>query len=376
MKKRNKYFEEYYQKIRNDISFITLKKNATIKFKDKEYITGKELPVPIRVEKLLEDIKKQDEIDGLTLNNLIDGIIYLMGTDRSFEYLVDYKEMFKKLSFEIVPYIIYCINNSNNSKDNLVYAKALINNEENEKSCFIYASALENMGIEFHEKGNEVSRYYFEEALEYFEKCLEYNDKFPLAYYKLGYYYKRNQQYVKAELIWSKHQELDDDTIRVEEIRNELIQLKPYVDYEKGYNLVLNEKPEEALDLLLPLVKDFSGWWNLLFFIGLAYRSMGEYSIAERYFENVLKINNVQKDALNELGLCKICLGKYVEAAELFSKLLSLDPGNCEIFCNRALAYLYNEQVDRAKEDIETALKINPEDPVALSIKEELKKYE
>ncbi|HHZ02757.1 MAG TPA: tetratricopeptide repeat protein [Tissierellia bacterium] len=376
MKKRNKYFEEYYQKIRNDISFITLKKNATIKFKDKEYITGKELPVPIRVEKLLEDIKKQDEIDGLTLNNLIDGIIYLMGTDRSFEYLVDYKEMFKKLSFEIVPYIIYCINNSNNSKDNLVYAKALINNEENEKSCFIYASALENMGIEFHEKGNEVSRYYFEEALEYFEKCLEYNDKFPLAYYKLGYYYKRNQQYVKAELIWSKHQELDDDTIRVEEIRNELIQLKPYVDYEKGYNLVLNEKPEEALDLLLPLVKDFSGWWNLLFFIGLAYRSMGEYSIAERYFENVLKINNVQKDALNELGLCKICLGKYVEAAELFSKLLSLDPGNCEIFCNRAVAYLYNEQVDRAKEDIETALKINPEDPVALSIKEELKKYE
>ncbi len=376
MKKRNKYFEEYYQKIRNDISFITLKKNATIKFKDKEYITGKELPVPIRVEKLLEDIKKQDEIDGLTLNNLIDGIIYLMGTDRSFEYIVDYKEMFKKLSFEIVPYIIYCINNSNNSKDNLVYAKALINNEENEKSCFIYASALENMGIEFHEKGNEVSRYYFEEALEYFEKCLEYNDKFPLAYYKLGYYYKRNQQYVKAELIWSKHQELDDDTIRVEEIRNELIQLKPYVDYEKGYNLVLNEKPEEALDLLLPLVKDFSGWWNLLFFIGLAYRSMGEYSIAERYFENVLKINNVQKDALNELGLCKICLGKYVEAAELFSKLLSLDPGNCEIFCNRAVAYLYNEQVDRAKEDIETALKINPEDPVALSIKEELKKYE
>ena len=376
MKKRNKYFEEYYQKIRNDISFITLKKNATIKFKDKEYITGKELPVPIRVEKLLEDIKKQDEIDGLTLNNLIDGIIYLMGTDRSFEYLVDYKEMFKKLSFEIGPYIIYCINNSNNSKDNLVYAKALINNEENEKSCFIYASALENMGIEFHEKGNEVSRYYFEEALEYFEKCLEYNDKFPLAYYKLGYYYKRNQQYVKAELIWSKHQELDDDTIRVEEIRNELIQLKPYVDYEKGYNLVLNEKPEEALDLLLPLVKDFSGWWNLLFFIGLAYRSMGEYSIAERYFENVLKINNVQKDALNELGLCKICLGKYVEAAELFSKLLSLDPGNCEIFCNRAVAYLYNEQVDRAKEDIETALKINPEDPVALSIKEELKKYE
>ena len=213
-----------------------------------------------------------------------------------------------------------------------------------------------------------------EEANNYFEKCLEYNEKFALAYYKLGYYYKRKQQYIKAELTWSKHRELDDDNLRIEEIRNELIQLKPYVDFENGYNLVLKERPEEALDLLLPLVKDFSGWWNLLFFIGLAYRTMGEYDIAETYFENVLKINSVQKDALNELGLCKICRGKYVEAAELFSTLLSLDPGNCEVFCNRAIAYMYNDQSDRAKEDIQTALKINPNDPVALSIKEELEK--
>ena len=103
---------------------------------------------------------------------------------------------------------------------------------------------------------------------------------------------------------------------------------------------------------------------------------MGEYDIAETYFENVLKIENYQKDTLNELGLCKICRGKYVEAEELFSTLLSIDPGNCEVFCNRAVAYLYNNQPDRAKEDIQTALKIAPHDPVALSIREELDKID
>lgn len=373
--KRDKYFEEYYLKKRNDISFITLKKGASVNFKDKTYITKKELPVPIRVEKLLEDINKQNEIDGITLNNIVDGIIYIMGTDISFEYIQDYKEMFKELNFELIPYIIYCINNDNKTEDSVVYGRALINNEANEKTCFIYASALEKMGMEHIDKENdELSQLFLEEANKYFENCLDYNDKFPLAYYKLGYYYKRKQQYVKAELTWSKHQELDDDNLRIEEIRNELIQLKPYVDFENGYNLVLKENPVEALDLLLPLVKDFSGWWNLLFFIGLAYRTMGEYAIAETYFENVLKINSIQKDALNELGLCKICRGKYVEAAELFSTLLSIDPGNCEVFCNRAVAYLYNNQLDRAKEDIKTALKINPNDPVAISIKEELEK--
>jgi tetratricopeptide (TPR) repeat protein len=373
--KSNKYFEEYYLKKRNDISFITLKKGASVNFKGKTYITKKELPVPIRVEKLLEDINKQNEIDGITLNNIVDGIICILGTDSSFEYIKDYEEIFTELNFDLMPYIIYCINNGNETEDSVVYGRALINNKENEKTCFMYASALEKMGMELHDKeDDELSQLFLEEANKYFEKCLDYNDKFPLAYYKLGYYYKRKQQYIKAELIWSKHQELDDDNLRIEEIRNELIQLKPYVDYENGYNLVLKERPAEALDMLLPLVKDFSGWWNLLFFIGLAYRTMGEYNIAETYFENVLKINNTQKDALNELGLCKICRGKYVEAAELFSTLLSLDPGNCEVFCNRAAAYLYNNQLDRAKEDIQTALKINPNDPVALSIKEELEK--
>ena len=370
--KRDKYFEKYFLKKRNDISFITLKKGAAVSYKDKTYVTGKELPVPVRVEKLLEDISKQDEIDGIRLNNIIDGIIYILGTDKNFVYIQDYRKMFEVLDFGFAAYIIYSINNDINAEDSVVYGRALINSEENEKTCFIYASCLEKAGMEHHSKGNDKSSYFLEEANLYFEKCLDYDDRFSLAYYKLGYYYKRKQQYVKAELTWQKHQELDDDDLRIEEIRNELLQLKPYVDYEKGYNLILKERPEEGLELLLPLVKDFGGWWNLLFFIGLAYRALGDYAIAETYFENVLKIDNVQKDALNELGLCKICRGKYVEAAELFSKLLTLDPGKSEVFCNRAAAYLYNNQIDRAKEDIQTALKISPNDSVALSIKEEL----
>lgn len=377
MNKRDKYFQDYYEKKRNDISFITLKKGASISFKDKTYITKKELPIPVRVQKLLEDIKKQNEVDGITLNNIIDGIIFVQGTDMNFEFLEDYTKMLEELSFDIKPYIIFCINKfeSNEYEDGVVYGRALINIEENEKSCFIYASALENMGIEHNTKGHDkLGQYFIGEANKYFEKALDYDDKFALAYYKLGFYYKRMQQYVKAELTWTKHQELDDDALRIDEIRSELIKLKPYVDFENGYNLILKERPEEGLDLLLPLVKEFNGWWNLLFFIGLAYRMLGDYEIAETYYENVLKIDSVQKDALNELGLCKICRKKYVEAEELFSRLLSIDPGNCEVFCNRAVAFLYNNQIDRAKEDIQTALKINPNDPVALNIKEEIEK--
>ncbi|MDF2949947.1 MAG: repeat-containing protein [Sedimentibacter sp.] len=377
MNKKEKYFNEFYDKKRDDISFVTIKKGASISFKDKSYIADYELPVPVRVQKLLEDVKKQDERDGITLNNIIDGIIFIIGSDINFEFITEYENMLHQLEFDIKPYIIYCINNFNENEreDAVVYGKALLNLEENEKSNFVYASALENMGLKLNMDNKELlSQYFLEEANRYFEKCLDYDDKFALAYYKLGYYYKRSQQYLKADIIWNKHQVIDDDVLRIDEIRNELINLKPYVDFENGYNLVLKEKPDEGLDLLLPLVKNFSNWWNLLFFIGLAYRMLGKYDIAETYFENVLKLEAEQKDALNELGLCKLCRGKYVEASELFTHVLNIDPGNCEVFCNRAVSYLYNDQLDRAKEDIQTALKINPNDSVALSIKAEIDK--
>ena len=376
MNKKQDFFNKYFDKKKEDIYFITIKKGASIKFKKFEYITNKEMAVPVRAEKLLNDIRKQSDNDeGITINNILDGIICIQGTDKDFEYLEDYHEMLQVLHFDLGPYIILNINmfDDKQTDDAVIYGKALLNMSEDEKSCFVYASVLEKRATDQNSKTNQnESQYFLDEAYTFYEKSLDYNDKFALAYYKLGYYYKLKQQYVKAELYWTKHQELDDDDVRIEEIRNELEQLKLYVDYENGYNLVLKDSPDEALDLLLPLVNEFSGWWNLLFFIGLAYRSLGDYEIAEKYFENVLKIEEYQKEAINELGLCKICRGKYTEATELFTTLLNIEPGNCEVFCNRAVALLYNGQVDRAKEDIEVALKINPNDEVALSIKAEI----
>lgn len=375
MNRKKAFFNEYFDKKKEDIFFVTIKKGASIKFKEYEYITNKEMPVPVRAGKLLEDIRRDSNDEGISLNNIIDGIIYTLGTDRDFEYINDYKDMLEVLHFDLQPYIILCINKleEGNVDDGVVYGNALININEEAKNCFIYASVLENKATDQKTINNEIeSQYFLEEAHTYYEKALDYDNKFALSYYKLGYYYKLKQQYVKSELYWKKHQELDTDNIRIEEIRNELQQLQPYVDYENGYNLVLKEQPDEALDLLLPLVNEFSGWWNLLFFIGLAYRSLGDFEIAEKYFENVLKLEEYQKETINELGLCKICRGKYTEAAELFTTLLNIEPGTCEVFCNRAVAHLYNDEIDRAKEDIKTALKINPDDEIALSIKAEI----
>ncbi len=372
MKKAEKFFKKFFDKQKDEISFITLKASAKIKLGSNEYTTDKELPVPIRVDSLVSDIQNQDEYDGIAISNIIDGIIYVLGTEKEFDFKKEYLNLLSDLKIDIVPYVIHCINQFDDKKvnDAVVYGKSLVNVCENEKTAFVYASALERKSIEsLNNSLFDTAKYFMDESIIYFEKALDYDDKFALAYYKLGFYYKNNQQYIKAKLYWEKQQEFDDDYLRKDEIRNEIEQLDIYVKYETGYNYVLNSEPQKGLDILLPLVEIYSGWWNLLFFVGLAYRSLGEYEIAEKYFENVLKIEEGQSHALNELGLCKMCLEKYDEAKDLFTMLLALDSNNSEVLCNRAAAYLYIGEKDKAKKDVEKALKINPDDGIALEIK-------
>ncbi len=372
MKKSEKFLNEFFDKQKDEISFITLKKDARIKLGSNEHVTSKEISVPIRVNSLITDIQNQDDYDGISIGNIIDGIIYVLGTEKDFSLKEEYLSILKDLNIDIVPYVIHCINQFDDKKlnDVLVYGKSLVNVIENERTAFVYASALERKAIErINKDSEETAKQYMSEALKYFEKSLDYNDKFALAYYKLGFYYKNNQQYIKAKLFWEHQQEYDDDAVRIDEIRNEIEQLDIYVRYETGYNLILNSEPKEGLDILLPLVEINNNWWNLLFFIGLGYRTLGEYEIAEKYFENVLKIEEGQMHAINELGLCKMCLEKYEEAKELFTTLLAMDPKNSETLCNKASANLYLGNKEEAKQDVEKALKINPEDEVAIEIK-------
>lgn len=369
--------KKFFDRKKEEISFITIKKGAKLPLGKKVYIAKDKLDIPVRIDNLIIDIKKQDRYDGVTVKNIVDGIIYIIGIDKKFEKINDYIEILNLFESNIEAYIIHSINNfSENEIDSaVIYGKSLINICENEKNCFVYANTLEKKGVKYLEDGlKKEYTIFLKEAEKYFERCLDFNDIFSLAYYKLGFYYKSKQQYIKAGLYWEKSIEYDDDENRIEEIRNELNELQMFINYEKGYNYVLNGEAQKGLDLLLPIAEKRSGWWNLLFFIGLAYRLMKEYKIAEKYFENVIKINPSQLDSINELGLCRMCLGKYKGAVETFNTALNITPNNSEIMCNRAAAYIYLNDIEKAEKDIDKVLEINSNDKIGISIKQEIER--
>jgi tetratricopeptide (TPR) repeat protein len=124
----------------------------------------------------------------------------------------------------------------------------------------------------------------------------------------------------------------------------------------------------------LPLIEIYPNWWNLFFVIGLAFRQSDEYKIASDYFKKVLEIKPNQVETMNELSLCYISLGLFKEAKEILDSALAISEKNCELLSNRAAANIYLEDISAALKDINMALKIDPQDKIALSIKKEIEK--
>ncbi|MGO1369600.1 MAG: tetratricopeptide repeat protein [Senegalia sp. (in: firmicutes)] len=361
-----KRVEEYFKQKTNDIYFVELK--------------DKDIPYPLIAKDLVSEIQTNEEVDELKIKNFVDGMIYLLGIDPKFKYKDEYLEFLYSYDNNIEGYIlsegIKKLNDADDIDDALVYLRSLINiDNKNVKGIYSYALALETKAINFYNK-NEIKEgdIFFNKSTFMFETILDIDASFSLAYYKLGFHYRNIKQFKKAEIIWRKFINMTSIDELIDEINLQLKVIEDDVSYEEGYNLVLTGKANEGLEKLLPLAENQGDWWNLLFFIGLAYRQLGNYSEAVNYFEKVLIFEPKQVDTLNELGLSYANLGKNEKAISSFDKALLIKPKESEILCNRGMTYLQMNNVEKAEKDIERAFELNPEDEITKACKFEIDK--
>ncbi|NBI05465.1 tetratricopeptide repeat protein [Senegalia massiliensis] len=362
-----KTIEEYFESKTDNIYFIELKNKEQLEVKGIEL--DETIPYPLIVKNLAKEIKSNKEVEELKVKYMVDGIIYLLGIDPKFKHKEKYLEFLYSYDSNIKGYILSeGIKKLNDNKidEALIYLRSLLNiDRENVKALYSYGLALENKSIEFYNKNESQSgNIFFKKSTYMFETILDIDPSFSLAYYKLGYHYRNSKQFKKSEIIWEKFVNMTSMNELIDEVKLQLEAMKDDVRYEEGYNLVLIGKANEGLEKLLPLVEDHGDWWNLLFFVGLAYRQLGMYSEAVSYFEKVLIFEANQIDTLNELGLCYANLEKYTQAINKFDKALELKPKESEILCNRGMTYLQMNNLKKAEIDIERAFELNPEDEV------------
>ncbi|MBS4535301.1 tetratricopeptide repeat protein [Clostridium sp. D2Q-14] len=372
-----KNIDEYFKEKTENIYFIQLKND----FKLKEGIEfDSKIPIPLVANNLLKEIKEGDASEEIKFKYIIEGIIYLLGIDFDFKHRKEYLDLLYSYNENIHGYILAeGIKKINDDiiEEGMIYLRALLNiDKENVKGLYSYGLALETKAIYFYNKNKiKEGNIFFRESTNQFETILDIDSSFDLTYYKLGYHYRNMKQYKKAQLIWEKFINMTSNDELKKEIELEVEVIKDDVKYEEGYNLILRGKSEEGLEKLLSLVKDNSDWWNLLFFIGLGYRQLGNYNEAIKYFNKVLIIEPKQVDALNEIGLCYANLKRFDEAISSFSKAIEIKPKDYQILCNRGMTYLQQGNLDEAENDIEKAYDMNPEDDIIIACRREINKF-
>ena len=136
----------------------------------------------------------------------------------------------------------------------------------------------------------------------------------------------------------------------------------------------MNDRPQEGLDILLPLYEKYKEWWNLLFFVGLAYRKLGQFETALPFFQEVIRLKPSQGDACNELGLCYASLQDFDNAEKYFKKAALLDDKDPELLCNLAAVYINTGRLEEAEKLLDEAEKIAPGEGITALWREELEK--
>lgn len=355
-----------------ELVFITIDKSEDLGLIG--YDVPKEgIKIPIKSNVLVKSIKDNKAQEEINMMSMIDAMIYLEGIDPDFIYNVEYDDLIetfaRKSNFDYMDYIGYMSNQAYSKgeiRDALVYIRAYLRMEPDDiMGLYQYAIICQELSLRY-QKDEDVKAMndFLLEALASLEKIIGLDDSFALAYYQLGFHYSNQSQFVKAKLTWDRALDLGlDDETRTDIMEN-LAKIDHKVRYEHAYNLVFQGKAEEGLQDLLDLESQYPDWWNLLFIISLAYKSLGDLGQAKSYLEKILITRPTQVDTLVEMALCLAQEANMPGAIDYLTRADKLKKDDPEILCNLGMAYLHNGEEDEARYYIERAYEIDPTDEV------------
>ncbi len=355
-----------------ELVFITIDKSEDLG------LIGYEVPkegikIPIKSNVLVKSIKDNKAQEEINIMSMIDAMIYLEGIDPDFIYNTEYDDLIetfaRKSNFDYMDYMGYMSNQAYSKgeiRDALVYIRAYLRMEPDDiMGLYQYAIICQELSLKY-QKDEDVKAMndFLLEALASLEKIIGLDDSFALAYYQLGFHYSNQNQFVKAKLTWDRALDLGlDDETRIDIMEN-LAKIDHKVRYEHAYNLVFQGKAEEGLQDLLDLESQYPDWWNLLFIISLAYKSLGDLGQAKSYLEKILITRPTQVDTLVEMALCLAQEANMTGAIDYLTRAAKLKKDDPEILCNLGMAYLHNGEEDEARYYIERAYEIDPTDEV------------
>lgn len=361
-----KTIDRYFKDKTENLTFIELKENSFIELKG--FVIEDDIPLPILTEGLIQGIKEGEYEEEIKIGDIIEGIVYTMGTDSQFPYMNEYKEILYAYDENIIDYIFFkAIKDLEAERfDNgcIKLRALLILDSKNGNTIFNYALGIEALAKRFMEEEKEKGEVFLNFSTNLLESILEIDQDFALAHYKLGYHYLYAEQYLKASLTWKKFILLSKDEVLVQEIRNEIQKIDEDVLFETGLTYLIYKDYQKALEFLLKLMPRYKDHWNLNFSIGKCYIGMEQYDLAIQYISEAIELNEEEADLYIELGIIYYNNGDILKAIEVFTDGINSCDGDYKLFFNRGMSYILLEEYENALKDMEEAYGLNPSEDI------------
>lgn len=359
--------EKIEEKLQN-IVFIELKKEYQLK--DLSLPVGTSLP--IKIEYLLDELKKEKTIDNIEALDIIDSIIYLLGIDKDFKYKKKYIDILLEMKLDLKGYVMYKAYDNENKDiiDSLIYLKSYQNIlGEDEDILFKEGNVLEayyNDGFE--NRDEEENKKFLEDIIRKYNEVLNLNDMYDLAYYRLAYVNLNLKKFIKSKLYFEKFINYTKNEELKEDARSKLEILKNYASFDAARAYISKGDFTKAKIELDKIDDNFQKDTTFFYIKGLCEYNLGQLEEAEESINKSIE-TQINEENINLLAMIHLNKEEYNSAIEVYKQGVEKLENSFVLNYNLGLILLDLAENEEAIKYLNRAYEIEPRDELKEFIK-------
>ncbi len=183
-------------------------------------------------------------------------------------------------------------------------------------------------------------------------------------YYSILRYYESHDHSSWATL--ATHYKNKGDIASYDRIAAEMNELFPeYVQLQKAYSHLTEGRPDRALPIAIELAESDPYNREFLKVAGSAYSKLGNYDLAEPYYDRAHRLGPYLSTLKNEIGQMYLAQQRYDEALEIFKEARHLSPNKTFIAEGVGLAYYRLDYYDSTLAVADSLFEGDPNSPGA-----------
>ena len=221
---------------------------------------------------------------------------------------------------------------------------------------------------------------YDADALCQYGQAVDSEPAVPDAFFNAGFYYLKKHNFKEAKSCFETYLaltcEMTDDEMgenglykknRAQELLNEISNRNMEDDHFKvAYDFINKGEVEKGLDEIRVFLEKNPAVWNAWFMLGWGLRQQKRYEDAKKAFEKTLTLEGGKRaDTYNELAICFMEEQNLPKAKEALQTALSIEPENTKIISNLGYLALKEGNPSDAAAYFQTVLEYDPNDKLA-----------